>query len=119
MHVSVMWRRNVQLSLLSIFFYTATAFTNHARDGSCAPSGFVPDADGLVLALTSAAGGLLVALSILYSGAVGKVVATSASIALTVFGESAFVTHALPNIVQTSLCASVLNAVVMYSALPE
>ena len=119
MHVSVMWRRNVQLSLLSVLFYVGTAAANHARDGSCAPAAFWPDTDGLILAVTSAAGGLLVALSILYSGAVGKVVATSASIALTVFGESAFVTHALPNVVQTSLCASVLNAVVMYSALPE
>ena len=119
MHVSVMWRRNVQLSLLSVLFYVGTAAANHARDGSCAPAAFWPDTDGLILAVTSAAGGLLVALSILYSGAVGKVVATSASIALTVFGESAFVTHVLPNVVQTSLCASVLNAVVMYSALPE
>ena len=64
-------------------------------------------------------GGLLVALSILYSGAVGKVVATSASIALTVFLECAFVRHQLPTVVETSLCAAVLNAVIMYGALPD
>ena len=38
--------------------------------------------------------------------------------AIQVFAESAFVAHAFPSVVQTSLCASVLNAVVMYGALP-
>ena len=38
MHVSVMWRRNVQLSLLSVLFYVGTAAANHARpaDGASA-----------------------------------------------------------------------------------
>ena len=53
-------------------------------DGSCSPATYYPDTNGAILAVVSAMGGLLVALSILYSGAVGKTVATSASIALTV-----------------------------------
>jgi len=115
MSPQIMWRRNVQLALLSGFFYVGVS----ALDGPemCDPSMYNPDGPGLVLGFISASGGLLAALSILYSGAVGKVVATSASIALTVFAEALFVTRALPSVMQSSLCATVLNAVVMYTAI--
>ena len=53
----------------------------------------------------------------LYAGAVGKVVATSASISLTVIAEAAFVLHELPDLMRTSLCASIFNAVIMYGVL--
>lgn len=115
MSPQIMWRRNVQLAVLSAFFYVGVSALNGPE--MCNPSTYRPDWSGTMLAFISASGGLLAALSILYSGAVGKVVATSASIALTVFAEALFVTHALPTVMQTSLCATALNAVVMYTAM--
>ena len=52
----------------------------------------------------------------LHAGAVGKGVATSAAIALTVLATSAGARRA-PSLMEASLCASVLNAVLMYAVL--
>jgi len=109
MDVGTMWRRNVQLAAFSFLLYAATA-----SEQRCS---FAIDGAGLALTVLSAAGGLLAALSLLYAGAVGKTVATAASIALTILLEHAFVLHTVPSAMTAALCASVLNAVVMYSAL--
>ena len=142
----IMWRRNVQLAAFSVVFYVAVAASQiwapwqHAMGvanasaaagkiagevadevagGACPIHRFgVPDVPGAVLALVSAAGGLLIALSILYSGAVGKVVSVSGSIALTMLAESLFIYQSLPDVLSGSLCALILNAVIMYAVLP-
>ena len=62
-------------------------------------------------------GGLLVALAILYAGAIGKVVATSAAIPLTVLSEAILVAHSAPSLVQSMLAGSVMNAVLMFGML--
>jgi len=114
MHPVVMWRRNTQLAAWSTAFYTGVALLNH--DCAVAPRSWTnPDLNSVYLAFLSAAGGVLVALSILYAGAVGKVVATSASVALTVLAEAVFVNLQLPDVLLSSLCLSALNAVIMYS----
>ena len=117
MHVAIMWRRNVQLSFFSVGFYFLVSRYPYADMEACSLSTYVPDGSGWILAVVAAAGGLLVALSLLYSGAVGKVVATSASIALTVVAEAIFVDHALPSMVNLALLVIIMNAIVMYATL--
>ena len=47
MHVGVMWRRNVQLSALSVLFYLATSLYTNAIDGnSCTAATYYPDVNG-------------------------------------------------------------------------
>jgi drug/metabolite transporter (DMT)-like permease len=110
----IMWRRNVQLAAFSTVFYMGVATFN--RECATAHKSWLSlEWNALLLALLSACGGILVALSILFAGAVGKVVATSSSIALTVFAEALLVNHRSPDVLLSSLCLSALNAVIMYS----
>ena len=109
----IMWRRNVQLAAFSTVFYMGVATFN--RECATAQKSWLAlELNAMLLALLSACGGILVALSILFAGAVGKVVATSSSIALTVFAEALLVNQA-PDVLLSSLCLSALNAVIMYS----
>jgi drug/metabolite transporter (DMT)-like permease len=112
----IMWRRNTQIAALSVPFYYFSEPFMPGNEG-CAATGLLPDTPGWLLALMNAVGGLLVALSILYSGAVGKTVATSAAIPLTVLSESALIAHRSPTLVQIVLSLSVMNGVLMFGVL--
>jgi len=113
---NLMWQRNAQIACLSIAFYYLTEGFMPGSDSQACRLGatYVPDTAGWAIAAMNGVGGLLVAFSILYSGAVGKTVATSAAIPLTALSESIFIAHALPSLVQTMLVATVLNAVLMF-----
>ena len=112
----MMWLRNTQISFFSFFFYLFSEGLMPGGDAeACLRSGtYIPDVAGWAIAGMNAIGGLLVALGILYSGAVGKTVATTAAIPLTVLSEAIFIAHEMPTIVQSMLSAGVLNAVLMF-----
>ena len=126
MSLDTMWVRNVQLALISALVYLGNAWR-----AVSAPNAFWalagPGAggevcslrmsgEGWVLAAVSASGGVLVALSLLYVGAVGKAVATGASIALTLVLEHLMMLRRWPTLLQTLLALAVLNGVAQYSA---
>ena len=112
----MMWLRNTQISFFSLFFYFFSEGVMPGGDAeACLRSGtYVPDVAGWAIAGMNAIGGLLVALGILYSGVVGKTVATTAAIPPTVLSEALFIAHKMPTIVQSMLSAGVLNAVLMF-----
>ena len=114
--VTIMWRRNTQVAALScVFFYVSEPYM--AGNEGCPSTGLQPDLPGWLLAAANATGGILVALSILYSGAVGKTVATSAAIPLTVLSEALWIAHETPTTVQLVVSLSVMNGVLMFSVL--
>tara|TARA_B100001989_G_C24546327_1_gene471045 strand:+ start:1712 stop:2464 length:753 start_codon:yes stop_codon:yes gene_type:complete len=68
------WIRNVELCIFSIPFYIFIIF--HSENT------FVTTRTGLLFSLLASCGGILVALSLLYCGAVGKTLVSSASLVM-------------------------------------
>lgn len=77
--IDTMWVRNVQLATLSIAIYVGR--------GVFEGCDFQPTTLGVATGVCGAAGGILVALVLLYAGAVEKTVATNAATACTFMAE--------------------------------
>ena len=80
-----MWDRNIQLALYSIAIYAPMAWVETGGD---LLAGWTPLVWGI--ACLHAAGGILVALSVLYTSSVTKTVAVCASLVLTTVLGNAF-----------------------------
>lgn len=107
--INTLWVRNTQLAMLSICAYAPLSVY---RECSLMPTGA-----SLLLSGLSALGGILVALNILYVGAVYKTISTSASIALTILLEGQlFRGHVTVDTLLTS--AAIIAMCMLYAWLP-
>jgi drug/metabolite transporter (DMT)-like permease len=106
---AAIWTRNVQLAVLSVSLYGTKALSTP----SCTL--VLSDGAGAVMAGVSAFGGLLAALATLYAGAVGKSVAGSSAIVITVCMEHIFVARSWPAASEVIPLLLVVTAVVQYS----
>lgn len=77
---SNMWVRNVQLSVLGVIAYAVSTCTPYLHTSDCTWSLAVVDANGVLVAALSAAGGLLVALALKFVGSIEKTVVTLTSV---------------------------------------
>ena len=80
--VTNVWIRNVQLSALSIILYASIGFVNESH--------FEISIMGAITSLLSASGGILVALTLFYSGSIEKTISNASSVAFTLLTESIY-----------------------------
>ena len=105
-----MWTRNAQMATLSSMVYCAIAFSN-----SCDAN---PTTTGMLFAVISALGGLLVALTILFVGAIEKTITTNVSMVLTFVIESVVFQQKV-RLDKMLMCASVLVYCTIFARLPK
>ena len=105
------WTRNVQMSTLSLLALRGVAY----MDERCTTDGVFDFSVGdALLATLGGLGGIGVALTLLYAGAIEKTVATSSSIVLTTTFHS-IVSQSLPSIPQIAAITTVVLSVVLYA----
>ncbi len=80
--VTNVWIRNVQLSVLSIIFYATLGFVNESY--------FEISKVGAITSILSASGGILVALTLFYSGSIEKTISNASSVAFTLLLENLY-----------------------------
>ena len=102
-----MWSRNVQLATLSAAWYACVSFYY-----GCTLR--LETFEDFQLAALGALGGILVALSLTYAGAIEKTVATSAAVVLSAACQ-AVLSAQPPSAVQGLASVAVVNAVVQFS----
>lgn len=102
-----MWSRNIQLAALSTVMYASLGIYEDCSLVSMS----VQD---VVLAVVSAGGGVLVALSLVFAGAVEKTVATSAAIVFTIAAEWIITSHS-PPLTKLSSSMCVLTSAAIYA----
>lgn len=107
--VTVMWTRNVHLAWMGTILYALSG----SRQEGCAL--FPTSLTSLALATCSAWGGVMVALSLVYSGAVEKTIATTCSIVLTGVAEHALFTHTAPTTEKALSGLSVVLFVLLFT----
>lgn len=103
-----LWARNVQLAMLSIIVYAIIAH----HDGRCQTA--QPCVTDCVLIALSGFGGISVALTLRYAGAIEKTMATSTAVALTI-GMEAIFDGRRPQIAQITGAVNVILAIMQYA----
>ena len=101
-----MWVRNAELALLSIPVYAAIVQYRQCE--------WIPTQTGTAFALLASAGGILVALSLLYCGAMAKNIVTSSSIAMVTVADYMF-DHRVPSFSHASFYVVCMLSIVLYS----
>ena len=105
-----MWIRNVELSILSLPIYGSITYMKNCS--------FIPSQLGITFAMLCSLGGILVAFSIVYSGALTKTVVTSSSIILVTICES-IIHNIVPGIQQLSFYFIGLFSIIFYNIQPK
>lgn len=100
------WLRNVEISCLSLPFYISVTVYNGYS--------FVPTLYGAIFSLLCAVGGLMVALTIMYCGAMSKIVSTSFSIILVTVAEH-MLYRKVPSIQTSSFYVIGIISIIQYS----
>lgn len=120
MQTSCLWRRNVQLATYSILLY-AIVRHNDARCTSRFPIGTpvaILTSNDIVIISLGAIGGLAVAATLRFAGAIEKTIATSSSTVLTIVAEAIIVRQS-PPLPTMCFMAVVTLAVILYSMTPK
>lgn len=102
-----MWRRNVHLSLFSSVLYFSLSLYLECS--------YVIDIEGVYISVLSALGGVIVAYSLLYAGAIDKTISTTFSIVLTSLIEYIVILKEVPNIHVILHSLSVIISIILYS----
>jgi drug/metabolite transporter (DMT)-like permease len=106
--LQTMWSRNVQMAVLSVVYYGAASVLTSCEEW------YLATAADVSIAFLGGIGGLLVALSLTYAGAVEKTIATTVSMILTILIECAVEGDA-PGMTQLMTSGCVVVAVALYA----